>query len=268
MNGSEARHSDGPYFLAVDVGNTRTKSAAFRGTELIGQWSWPTPGHASASIPDAFQEGWGRHVPGVAAPQAVVVASVVEDVAARLLGASTTMWAAAGIEVTGHTDLGLEVDVPRPAAVGVDRLLAASEAYRLLGGPVLVAALGTVAALSAVTRDGRFVGGALYPGLETATWSVHARTSRLPDVSPAAPTRALGTDTETAIRAGIMFGAAGALDRLAAELAEEMDGEARLVLTGGEAALLSPLMKTKHTVEPDLVLRGLASAFLGTVPGR
>jgi type III pantothenate kinase len=267
MSGPESEHSDRAHFLAVDVGNSRTKCAVCHGRELFSQWSFPTSERSVAAAPDGLRDGWRSHGVDVPPPGAVVVASVVDGAAKDILQASEAVWGVQGAEVTSRTDLGLVVDVPRPEIVGVDRLLGASEAFRLFGGPVVVASLGTVTALSAVTGDGRFVGGALCPGAQTAAWSVHARTSRLPDVSPSPPVSALGTDTQSAICSGVVYGTAGALDRLASELAGELGGRAILVLTGGESGLLSPLLRMPHTVEPDLVLRGLASVFLGGAAG-
>ena len=94
-----------------------------------------------------------------------------------------------------------------------------------------MAALGTVWAVSAVTRDGRFVGGALFPGLDTSAWSMHARTSRLPRVRPAAPPGLPGGDTESAILSGIVFAAAGGLDRIMCELRSDLGAGTHLVLT-------------------------------------
>ncbi len=207
-------------------------------------------------------EGWSRHAPGDARPSAIVVASVVDGLAAALMDASETAWGSRGLEATSDWDVGLTMDVSDPGAVGIDRILAAAEAFRGAGGPVILAALGTVAAVSAVTSDGRFVGGALLPGLATMAWSIRARTSRLPEVHPEGPVNLPGRDTENAIRSGLALGMAGALDRVTEELVSNLGQEASLVLTGGEADSVSPLLRARHTVSQDLVLRGLASAYL------
>ena len=71
------------------------------------------------------------------------------------------------------------------------------------------------------------------------------------------PDSAVGTDTTSCIRAGVIYGAAGAVERLFCELAP--DGHATLVLTGGDAEVIAPFIKFSHRVELDLVMRALIS---------
>ena len=253
-------------YLAVDVGNSRTKCGVFEGGNMRALWGWET----CASDPDPrirerLLQGWSEHGPEGSGPCAFVVASVVEGVGGALIRAASEIWDCRTLEVTSDTAPGLRVDLPNPSAVGVDRLLASAAAYRLFGGPIIVAALGTVWAISAVAGDGRFVGGALFPGLETATWAMHARTSRLPRVSPEQPPELPGRDTEGAILSGVVLAAAGGLDRISAELTTSLGTGTQLVLTGGEAELVSPHLASHHRIEPDLVLKGLAGAYLALV---
>ena len=60
----------------------------------------------------------------------------------------------------------------------------------------------------------------------------------------------------------MVFGAAGAVDRVVEELSDAADGAPRVVLTGGDAPVLSSYLKSPHDSEPDLVLHGLAYAFI------
>jgi len=144
-----------------------------------------------------------------------------------------------------------------PATLGADRLAAAWGAWCLLGGPVLVVDAGTATTLSRVGAGGSFDGGAITLGVGATLQALADRGARLPLVSAALPAAGLATDTEAAIRLGVVGGHAHTIAGLAGEIAP---GVPR-VITGGSAALLHPLLPGFLHV-PDLQARGaLAWAF-------
>ncbi len=77
----------------------------------------------------------------------------------------------------------------------------------------------------------------------------------------------IGRRTEYCIRAGVLLGAADAVDGLVRRIkAEWPDGKTpKTVATGGLAGLVAPLAKEIESVHPDLTLVGLrlAAAALG-----
>lgn len=165
------------------------------------------------------------------------------------------------IEADPGADPGIDIAVPRPEAVGVDRLLAAGAAFRRVRGAAIVVDAGTALTVDLVSAGGCFLGGTIAPGLRAMANVLSSGTSLLPEVKLEAPPSALGRDTRECIRAGVVFGAAGAVDRLVEELIAAADAAPRVLLTGGDAPFLSPYLRSPHDSEPDLVLHGLAYAF-------
>jgi type III pantothenate kinase len=117
-----------------------------------------------------------------------------------------------------------------------------------------------------VGLDGAYVGGAIAPGLELGLEALAARTAKLPRIELAAPDRAIGRDTVSAMQAGTVFGyqalASGLLARVRGELAE-LAGVApevvRTILTGGLAAApWARGVEGVDVIDPDLTLKGLA----------
>lgn len=252
--------------LAVDIGNTRVGCALYEREEAVAVWGMETDPHRSASAygedlrrafesagvsPDAIDAAWASSV----------VRGMVDLIGGAVGKVCGVDLAAADISM----DLGVEAVVPNPKSVGIDRLLAAGEAHRLHPGPVVVACLGTAATVDLVSGDGRFLGGTIAPGLGTALRSLHGQTSLLPSVALAEPASALGRETCECIRAGVVYGAAGGIDRVAAELSSLIEGDPTLVLTGGDAGFIASYLRTPHKIEPDLVLRGLASTYRRSV---
>ena len=242
----------GRKLLVFDVGNSRLKAALYDGDRLIARVSL-------SGVQDATQVVnvlKSRFAPS-GTPDHCLVASVVRGADEVIQKAVQTVWAIAPQVVDTEMDLGIDVAVPRPDHVGIDRLLQASEAFRVCAGSVVVAAFGSALTVDLVTADGVFRGGTIAPGLGMGLRALHDETSLLPHVALQPPDSAAGTDTTSCIQAGIVYGAAGAVERLFSELVP--DGRATFVLTGGDAEVIAPFINCPHRVEPDLVMRALVS---------
>ena len=244
----------GRKLLVFDVGNSRLKAALYDDDHLIARVSL-------SGVQDATQVVnvlESRFAP-IGTPDRCLVASVVRGADGVIREAVQQVWGLTSQVVDTEMDLGIDVAVSRPDHVGIDRLLQASEAFRVCAGSVVVAAFGSALTVDLVTADGVFRGGTIAPGLGMGLRALHDETSLLPHVALQPPDSAVGTDTASCIRAGIVYGAAGAVERLFSDLAP--DGRATLVLTGGDAELIAPFIKFPHRVEPDLVMRALISLY-------
>jgi type III pantothenate kinase len=161
----------------------------------------------------------------------------------------------------------------RPAqGVGQDRLFDAAGAVAMQIVPAVVVDAGTAITVdridpppapptSGAGGEPVFAGGAIAPGLRLAFGALHRETALLPLVQTQVPGRAaavaaLGTDTEAAIRSGVIRGTAGLIDRLVEEVGAA--GKPPVLLTGGDAPALLPYLRCAPRLEPDLTLRGIA----------
>lgn len=256
---------DPAMLLAIDIGNTQTKIARFRGGALDGVRRLPTDPGASV---DAVEAGLraALQLDGCSFDDvtALVGASVVPALATALEGIAARHGQA--VVIASSDTVPLPVRLDRPAEVGADRLVNALAALRLHGRPVVILDLGTATTVDAVDADGAFVGGAIAPGLELGLEALAARTARLPRVELRAPDHAIGRDTVTAIQAGAVLGyqalATSLVDRVRQEVAEASNcapGAVAAVATGGLSAL--PWVEGiagLDAVDPDLTLKGLA----------
>jgi type III pantothenate kinase len=170
-----------------------------------------------------------------------------------------------GTAIDARTPLPLTLDVDEPLSVGADRIvnvLAAIEAYR---SDVIVVDFGTATTFDCVTADARFIGGVIMPGLRTSADQLTRRAAKLPATELRAPERVIGRRTEECIQAGVLFGAADAVDGMVARIREEWpaggsEATPRVVATGGLALVVAPLCRSIERVDRDLTLRGLRSA--------
>ena len=148
----------------------------------------------------------------------------------------------------------------RPADVGLDRIAAAWGARALTGRrTVAVADVGTAITVDALDAAGRLVAVAIAPGLAAARDGLARAAPHLPaaPTSPGVvpvPARA----TAESLRAGLLIGFAGLVDRLFDEARLAAGGVDVFVLTGGGADLLAAHLRTPHVVHAHAVLRGVA----------
>jgi len=257
--------------LTADLGNSRLKLCAWdlaRGV-VVARGAFDSAGGAGpAAARFARTHGPFR-------------ASALSSVAARELEVEVAeaLRAAVGGPLSVAPDCGLALEVREPARVGRDRLYAARgalehacESDRAAGTGIVVLDAGTALTVDAVDAAGRgrFLGGAIAPGPALLARALAQHTARLPLVEPTAGAPALGRDTESAVRAGVVVGFRGAALELAVRVAEEAGFRAPvLVLTGGASGLLAELFDAPRfgrvLEDPDLVHRGLL-ASLGAEP--
>ena len=240
--------------LAVDVGNTRVKMGLFVDGHLSARFQVPT-GQARdvaflvAQLQTTFDQ-WANL-------DACLIASVVRGLQESVSEAIQAVWSVSPVVIRAQSDLGLVIDVPKPEGVGIDRLLEASAAFHIRNSGVVVAAFGSAITIDLVTDAGVFCGGTILPGLRTGLHALHEMTSLLPDLEVKAPEGVLGKDTAACMQAGVVYGAAGAVDRIYEELCVAAGQSLPLVVTGGDVRFIAPLLRSSYQIEEDLVLRGI-----------
>lgn len=159
--------------------------------------------------------------------------------------------------------------VDTPNTTGVDRLLACIAALERAGGQdVIVVTCGTAITVNLATADATFRGGAILPGLELMARSLHEGTTALPritcppvDQGAAARTEVLpvlpARSTISAMRAGVLYAAAGAIDRIIDEIRRSSAPQVVVHITGGDAKLIATALRTEAIYSSCLVLEGL-----------
>ena len=100
------------------------------------------------------------------------------------------------------------------------------------------------------------------PGLRTSADQLTRRAAKLPATELRAPPRVIGRRTEECIQAGVLYGAADAVDGMVRRITAEwpMASRPRVVATGGLASLIAPLSSSIELTDLDLTLRGLRIA--------
>jgi type III pantothenate kinase len=247
-----------PSVLACDVGNSRLRLAHVEGDTVTEPKS-----HRIGDLADLGRELallW-ETMPD---PKRVVAASVNPSGLRALEAAAHEAIDQDTLVVGKDIPLPLETTLDEPEKIGVDRLCAAVAAFDRLGVPCIVADFGSAITIDAVDAEGRFLGGAILPGLQMSARSLHENTAQLPHVELVAPNWTFGQNTQEAIIGGLVYGAQGALRRLAEAYATQMGAWPLIIATGGDAELVCGNVQEGDLIQaivPDLSLRGVAMAY-------
>lgn len=253
--------------LAIDIGNTETTLGLFDGEHLEAQWRLTTvaertPDEWGALLTSYFVHG-GRSTNAVSS---AVLASVAPRITEPLAAGVAAACGVRPVEIGPATKLPITLDVEEPLTVGADRVVNTLAAATLYKRDTVVVDFGTATTFDCITADGTFLGGVIAPGVRTAADNLVRRTAKLPATGLVPPERVIGRRTEDCVRAGVLFGAADAVDGLVGRIVAEWPTKATpyVVATGGLAATMKPLCKRIEAVEPHLTLIGLriAAAFV------
>lgn len=238
--------------LLLDLGNTRLKWV------LQGQpQGWLEHGAVDwreADPADALAAAWAA----LPKPVQVMAASVVDTPREAQVAAVTQRLfglAPGWLRTPAHA-CGVRNAYAEPQRLGIDRFLAMVAAQAEGRSPCVLAGVGTALTLDALAADGRHLGGLIAPGPRLMQDSLLDATVRVRTGQPGAVVD-LADNTADAVASGCWHAAAALIERFATRNADRLGSAPNLVLGGGDAASLLPLLSLPAQLSPDGVLRGL-----------
>ena len=228
--------------VAIDLGNTRAKAALFEGSQLLEL----VEGIPAGALPEwVAAKGAG----------AAIIGSV--NAAAEELQAAITPFCPCMVL---HPQLPVPVQklYRTPETLGADRLAAAVGGWMYgKGRPVLVVDAGTCLTYDYVDGEGRYLGGAISPGLYMRLKAMHTFTARLPLLNHLPLQNPLvGQTTEESMLSGAAHGICAEIEGMAQKFKAEA-GLAHILICGGDAKFFETKIKQPIFVVPELVLIGL-----------
>lgn len=236
-----------PAHWLFDLGNTRLKLAP------LGDDARPGAMQAHA------HDGSALAIASLALPEgeACTFASVApEDVTTALVEALAQRFTRVSRVRTQPEFGGLRIAYAAPERLGVDRFLAMLGARALGRCAVLVAGVGTALTLDLVDGSGVHRGGRIAPSPTLMREALHMSSARLPDTGGAY--REFSDDTADALASGCTGAALALIERSHAQGAALLDSPVRLLVHGGGADALAPLLAGAAEHVPQLVMEGLA----------
>jgi type III pantothenate kinase len=241
--------------LAIDAGNSRVKWGWHDGTD----WS----SIATVSLIDFAASS--DHVNPFSVthedPERIIISNVAGEGAHHLLVNWTSIFDVTPLWLRAETErCGVRNLYERPEQLGPDRWAALIAARALhASGPALVVNAGTATTVDMLSGDGRFLGGAILPGVELMRFVLHEHTGRLPIQE--GKYRDTPRNTVDAIETGCRHAQAGAIERMYRAF-RELDANPLCVVSGGAGQSLMDQLSAPRRYVENLVLDGLARIAL------
>ncbi|CAG1020554.1 type III pantothenate kinase [Patescibacteria group bacterium] len=234
--------------LLVDMGNTRLKWAVLDDSNVLNM---------SALLNESLNESvLFKHWQTLKPPRQLFISCVSAN---RYLDCvkkvALSLWLNIDI-VCVHSQtkgFGVKNAYEKPESLGVDRWLALIAARNLYDGAVCVVDCGTAITIDLLTAEGLHLGGFISAGIGLMKQSLAHGTNGLPLVDSSHGLNA-ACSTKAAIHSGTVLAAVGLIEKVLARQSETF----MLVLTGGDAELIAPLLNVKSHINKELVLHGLA----------
>ncbi len=242
----------------VDVGNTNIVLAVHDGKDYLHTWRIKTDINKTSdeyfiTLKMLFESS-GLKTEEITK---AIVSSVVPNLT---LSVQKTIYKIFGLEpivVNNSIDSGLNKE-SLPVELGSDLLCNLARAHYLFPDEcVMTIDFGTALTFSTVDKTGSVKGVAILPGLITAVNSLFSSTAQLPQVELKLPTTAIGRNSMDSIKAGIMYGYAGVVDKLIKETEKELGANLKIIVTGGLSNTISPLLPRVDLLDKRHTLNGL-----------
>jgi type III pantothenate kinase len=241
--------------LAIDIGNSSISCALMRGPRIKSRWRIPVAGALSyRRVGPQLLRRIGKKQARLI--QGICMVSVVPGLNSLFRRACQQSLGLRPLLATPQT-IGIPIPAYNRRQVGPDRLVVARAAHARFRRPLIVVDVGSAITVDCVSKRGQFLGGAILPGIEMAASALHQMAARLPRVRIRPPARTVGRSTPEAIRTGVIYGIAGALERLIREMRREMGGRPLVIATGGDAELMARACSDIQHLCPDLIFEGL-----------
>lgn len=243
-------------FLAIDIGNTRLKWA---------QYASPQPGatllrHGAVFLEtiDNLAETEWRSLP---APASMLGCVVAGEGVKRRVEEQLEIW---DVEprwvVSSSQACGVINSYDHPSRLGVDRWVAVIGArHRVLAQgaarPAVVVMVGTAVTVDAIDANGRFLGGLILPGFGLMLKALEMGTAGLK--APTGEAVEFPTNTSDALMSGGTDAIAGAIERMHRKLQTRTGLSPVLIMSGGAAVKLAPVIELPFELVDTLIFDGL-----------
>lgn len=247
--------------LVIDIGNTTMEFGIYIEDSLKYVFRLGTKRDITSDEVGLFVTQFIEHIKlDVSDFSDVILSSVVPQVNYSVMN-SIRKYFNKEPYIIGET---LPVNIPNlyenPSEVGTDRLVDSYAAIHKYGAPCIIVDLGTATTCEAVSKNGEYLGGMIYPGIKVGMDALYEKASKLPKVEIISPLNNFGKNTVTSMQCGAYYGYLGALKNMINHLKNELGENTPVIATGGFARLFEN-EDVFNIIDQRLPLEGIKMIF-------
>lgn len=191
----------------------------------------------------------------------VVISSVVPTMLFSLELLSKKYFKKEPIIVSNHIKTGLKVPEPYTSKLGADRvvdIVGAKVSHYL---PAIIVDFGTATTFDYVDKTMTYLGGVICPGINISAEALYQKAAQLPRVEIDDTDTALGMDTISQMKAGLLYGFVGQFENIIKKMKKEIGSDVNVILTGGLAKKIAKHTELDNIVDETLTLKGMIELY-------
>ena len=249
--------------FVLDVGNTNIVLGVFKDGELFQHWrigtsQLKTEDEYAMTIKELFRnEGLTfKDITGI------IISSVVPPIMSSLELMCNKYFHVKPLVIGPGIKTGLDIKYENPREVGADRIVNAVAAIDLYECPLVIVDFGTATTFCYINEKKQYMGGVIAPGINISTEALFTHASKLPRIEITKPDLVVGSNTVSAMQAGIFYGYVGQVEGIVNGIKKQFQSKPKVIATGGLASLIAQGTDIIDHVDPFLTLKGLYKIFL------
>lgn len=249
--------------FTVDVGNTNIVLGGFNGDDLVFTSRITTDRDRTADqYAITFKDIISLYGQSHTDFDGAIISSVVPSLIPVLREAIDKLMHIRAYVVGPGIKTGLNIRLENPTVLGADLVCGGVGALAKYAPPLIVFDFGTATTISAIDKNGSFLGGSIIPGVSVSLKALSDSAALLQDISSGGSVPVIGTNTPDSMRSGLILGNACMVDGMIARYREELGSTATVVATGGLAKTIIKHCKTDGIILDDrLLLDGLYEIY-------
>ncbi len=244
--------------LAIDIGNTNTVLGCFEGDAIRFTERLSTdPSHTVTEF--AINIRIVLELNNIKAEEitGAILSSVVPQLTHPFCEAVRKVIPVDPLVIGPGVKTGLNIAIDNPAQVGSDLVVSAVAAVSEHPVPIILFDMGTATTVSVIDQKKNYIGGMILPGVRISLDALVNETSQLPRISLELPKHLIGKNTDDAMRSGVIYGNAAAIDGIIERIEAELGTAAAVIATGGLAGAITPYCRHEILLDDDLIFKGL-----------
>jgi type III pantothenate kinase len=234
--------------LAIDVGNTLTKTAVFQDSDLL----------RLSFFKDFTLEELKRFINESETKSNRINYSIISSV--RKYDSEIKNYLNKNYrftELSSKIPMPVNIRYRTPETLGNDRIAGVCGASAMFPGEnILVIDAGTCVTYDFIDNEKNYFGGAISPGIDIRFKALNTFTGNLPLVNRAENFDLIGDSTEESIKSGVLNGIIAEIEGVIKRYKDRF-GQLKIIFTGGDTIFFDKRLKNDIFAVPNLVLNGL-----------
>lgn len=234
--------------LLFDVGNSNIVLGIVENKTIISTYRFITN---SSLTEDEYYHKF-KEIIGKGNVEGIAISSVVPQIDNILVTMCHKYFNISPLLVNPFLISGLTYKIDNPSQLGADLLCDAVGACKKYPNQnIIIIDLGTASKFIVLTKNNEYLGGAISPGLLKSLASLINSAAKLSEVPMDIPSKVIGTDTQTCIQSGMIYGFSFLIDGMVKKIKQELNDENTVViLTGGLSSYVKSTLNFSYLDEP------------------